>query len=342
MKKLVLLSALLLSLPAIATYTDGVNFFENQQYTQAFAEFKPLADKGDAKSQYYTAYLYLNGFGMSAPDKKKGLEYLTKSTDQGFEKALALLGYLYFRGDGVPLNKKKGIEYYEMAAEGNDSDALLNLGVAYYTGDGVPKDIDKAKEYFEQVDRTKKPVVGLYLGNLYLAGTDDDLKRRVRGLYEVAAVSGEMDAFFALGELYRQGLDGSVPKPDLAAQYHTYAASQGYALSQFALGALYAAGEGMERNLRTAYAWVTIASNSGLPAAAKAQKELESILTLSELDRARRELIEIQRNIIGKVESPLKDYKFIPGTPSDDWKPKKTPKKFVRGRTTKRNVKGGK
>ena len=54
---------LLVSAPVWAGFTEAINYFDNQQYSQSFSEFKPLADKeDDERAQYYVAYMYLNGF----------------------------------------------------------------------------------------------------------------------------------------------------------------------------------------------------------------------------------------------------------------------------------------
>ena len=90
MRKFAFLSTLLLTLPVAAGLTEGMGYFDRQLYPQAFNEFKPLADRGNEQAQYYTAYLYLNGYGVTA-DENLGLQYLNKSADQGYEKAQALL-----------------------------------------------------------------------------------------------------------------------------------------------------------------------------------------------------------------------------------------------------------
>ena len=306
MNKFAFWGTLLLTAPVMAGFTEGVSYFDNQQYPQAFAEFKPLADQGLEKAQYYTAYMYLNGYGVPQ-DTKTGLDYLQKSVDQEYEKAMALLGYYYAEGLFMPQDKAKALELYEKAAEADDDDALLNLGVMYYTGDSVEKDTEKAIELFSRVDLTAKPIVGRYLGDIYQYSEDPDMRKKSRDLYTLAAANGDLSSYHALGYMDQQGRD--TPKNMLnAISYYTYAASQSYAPAQYALGAIYANGDGVPRDILKAYAWLSLAANQGLQVAAQSQKQLEKNLTLTELDQARRTVIDIQRTVIGQIEPPIKNY----------------------------------
>ena len=292
MKKVFLSLFLLVSAPVWAGFTEAINYFDNQQYSQSFSEFKPLADKEyDERAQYYVAYMYLNGFGV-AQDTKRGLHYLNKSAEQEYEKALSLLGYLHSVGKFVDQDKDKALKFYLKAAELGDNDALLNLGVMYYTADGVTQSTEKAIEYFEQVDLVSNPVVGRYLADIYQYQSDEN---------------GDLGAFHSLASLAHVGKDE--PQDfEKALQYYTYAASQGHAISQYALGILHANGTGVEKNIGTAYAWITLAANQGFFQAIEAQKQLEELFTFSELNQARNKVSKIEQDIIGKIESPLKDY----------------------------------
>ena len=322
MKKVFLSLFLLVSVPAWAGFTEAINYFDNQQYAQSFAEFKPLADKGDERAQYYVAYMYLNGLGV-IQNTQNGVDYLNRSKDQEYEKALSLLGYLHSIGKFVELDKKKALDFYLKAAELEDNDALLNLGVMYYTADGVKQDTDKAIEYFQRVDLVSNPVVGRYLADIYQYQSDVKLRKKAKELYMLAASNGDLGAFHSLASIFHQGKDE--PQDfEKAIQYYTYAASQGYAMSQYALGILYANGSGIEKNIETAYAWITLAANQGFLQAIEAQKQLEELFTFSELNLARNKVSKIEQDIIGKIESPLKDY-TLKNTTIEAEKSKKRP-----------------
>ena len=311
------LLGLLLSVPAMAGLNEGLSYFDTQQYPKAFTEFKPLADRGDQVAQYYLAYLYLNGYGVDR-DADTGISYLKKSADQGYEKALSLMGYYLFEGQNVRQDKNQAVKFYTQAAEKGDNDALLNLGVLYYIGDGVEKDYDMALDYFKKVDMIDKPIVGRYIGDIYQFSKDEKQRAETRTFYKLAAASGDLPAFHTLAYLDQTGFE---KEKDLkrAIQYYVYAASQNYAPSQYALGILYANGEGVERNIASAHAWFSLAATQGLPIAIETQKRLEKNMTLTDLDASRRAVVEIQKSIIGKQENPLKSlYASGPLAPGED------------------------
>ena len=207
----------------------------------------------------------------------------------------------------MPINKQKGIELYQKAAEKKDDDALLNLGVLYYLGDGVEQDTQKALEYFKKVNLVNKPMVGRYMADIYQVSAKSEDQALAKPLYKLAAANGDLGSFHSLAYMSQSGPEGE-RNIEEAVKYYSYAASQSYAPSQYALGTLYANGNGVERNILTAYAWLSLAANQNLPVAIQAQKLLEENMTFSDIEKARKEMIEIQRNVIGQVESPLKDY----------------------------------
>lgn len=305
MKKIVLFLSLLLGVsPAVAGFTEGEEYLNNQRYAQAFAEFKPLADTGDFRSQYYVGYLYLNGYGVEQ-DNQKALSYLQQSVAQNYDLAEALMGFLYAEGKVIPQDKKKALELYNKAAERGNISAFLNLGVAYYTGDGVDKDIKKAISYFERIPLKEKPVVGRYLGDIFQYDSGVQDFNKAREYYMEAARGGDLGAYHALGYMNQKGL-GGIENMDEAIKFYQYAASQNYAPSQYVLGTIYANGDGVTRNPIKAYAWLSLAVNQKLGVAEEAQKKISENMTLTDLDNARRESIDIQKTIIGKIESPIK------------------------------------
>ncbi len=301
-KKLLLLALMGISLPIYAAnFSQGKDFFDQALYSQAFDEFKPLADKGARDSQYYVAYLYLNGLGIGK-DEQKGLKYLRQSADQNYEKAQTLLGYMYSEGILLPKDKKKALDLYNTAAENGDDDALLNLGVMYYTGDTVEKDVEKAISYLEEIDVSSRPIAYRYLGDIYQNQGTPESFQKARIYYEYAASHDDIDAFHSLAYLLHQEKE-----VETAFQYYTYTASLGNPLSQYMLGTIYANGELGKRDIIKAYAWFSLAAQQGLDIAIAAQKQLNKNMTLSDVQKSHEEIINIKNTITGKIQSPLKD-----------------------------------
>jgi len=58
------------------------------------------------------------------------------------------LGKKYFTGEGVPLNQEKGVYWLTKAAEQGYDAAQGMLGICYYFGNGVLKDEKEAGKWF--------------------------------------------------------------------------------------------------------------------------------------------------------------------------------------------------
>ena len=306
MKKwLMLFVCLTMSCAAQADFAAGEEAFKNQRYTEAFQQFLPLADKkGNYREQYYVAYLYLYGLGV-AQDEIKGLSYLNESLKENYHMSQALMAFLYSQGQLVPLDKKKAIDLYKQAASQGNISALLNLGVAYYLGDGVMRNIPKAIDYLTQIPIDKQPIAGRYLGEIYLASGDANLISSAQMAYRAAAEANDMASFVALGDMYLSGR-GVTPDTQTALAYYTYAASQGDVAAQYTLGILYANGRQVNRNVVDAHAWLSLAAGQKYDPASTALQKLKEEMTLSDLDKARQKLIDIQKNVLGQLESPFK------------------------------------
>jgi len=113
--------------PANADFNDGLIAFENQDFRLAAKEWKPLAEKGDAKSQQNLGILYFNGKGV-LKDYKKAVNLLQNAANQGEAEAQFILGKIYIDGDGVPKSLKTAKIWVEMAFENefDGAEALWN------------------------------------------------------------------------------------------------------------------------------------------------------------------------------------------------------------------------
>lgn len=61
---------------------NGQQNFEQQNYTQAFKDLKPLAERGNADAQYAVGYMYYYGKG-TPKDMKLALQWMNKAAQQG-------------------------------------------------------------------------------------------------------------------------------------------------------------------------------------------------------------------------------------------------------------------
>jgi len=92
-------------------FLKGLNAYHSGDFATALSEWTPLAEQGHSPSQYN-------------------------------------LGFMYYKGEGVPQDYETAVKWYTLAAEQGDSNAQNNLGVMYANGQGVPEDFIYAHMWF--------------------------------------------------------------------------------------------------------------------------------------------------------------------------------------------------
>lgn len=125
--------------PALAGFDEAAAAFAAGDYNKTLQQSRPLAEKGDPRSQYAMGVLYENGLAVTK-DLKLAAAWYLKAAKQGNADAQYNLGAMYEHGVGMPVNYAEAARWYRPAAEQGDIDALSNLGVLYQNGQGVPQD----------------------------------------------------------------------------------------------------------------------------------------------------------------------------------------------------------
>ena len=105
----------------------GLLAFNSNEYDTALAIWQPLADAGDAESQYGLGMMYGNGFGV-AMDDALAIKWYGLAVEQGHAGALCNLAVMHQNGWGVPLNEEEAIRLYSLAAEQGVAEAMLAMG----------------------------------------------------------------------------------------------------------------------------------------------------------------------------------------------------------------------
>ena len=102
MKRLaaILILAVGLASNANAGMDEGVQFYITGEYDKALAEFKPLAEQGDEKAQYYMGFLYHHGYGMKR-DEVEAAKWFRMGAEQGEWQSQYYLGVIYEKGVGM-------------------------------------------------------------------------------------------------------------------------------------------------------------------------------------------------------------------------------------------------
>lgn len=96
----------------------------------ALAELTALADKGNAKAQWFLGCVY--EFGKAAPkDMRRALALYGRAAANGDATAARYLGSLYGAGDVVPKDDSLSWKWWERSAELGDETAQLWVGKLY-------------------------------------------------------------------------------------------------------------------------------------------------------------------------------------------------------------------
>jgi len=126
--------------PATPNGEAGQAAIKNKNYALAAANFKPLADAGDAEAQrMYGNFLMMKCTGLE--DDAAGASWLQKAADSGDAIAAGQLGLAYMNGQGVAQDDNKAFALLNKAAQAGQAPAMVNLGYLYLSGRGVPKDL---------------------------------------------------------------------------------------------------------------------------------------------------------------------------------------------------------
>lgn len=99
-------------------------------------------------------------------DKAKEL-WLSEA--QSNDQAMANLGIMYLKGDGVEKDYTQAREWFEKASRYDNDSANFNLGLMYQTKLGVEEDVTKAIEYFRKAVKKGHVQAAFRLALLLLA-----------------------------------------------------------------------------------------------------------------------------------------------------------------------------
>lgn len=101
----------------------GLSAYNRGEYQQAMRNWRPLAEKGDARAQAGIGYLFLRGLGTDV-DTDAAKSWYEKAAAQGQAEAQLMLGVMYFFGQGVPRDFVWSYAWCEMAFINGSPEAL--------------------------------------------------------------------------------------------------------------------------------------------------------------------------------------------------------------------------
>lgn len=142
--RIVVVAALAVGLAACSgpSFDKGVDAYNAKDYAGALAQWRPLAEKGDARAQDNMGSLYRNGLGVKA-DPVEAARWFAMAAAQDEAGAEANLGVLYMQGAGVQQSYAQARGLFAKAAAKDNVVGIYNLAVLYDNGQGGP--VDKAR-----------------------------------------------------------------------------------------------------------------------------------------------------------------------------------------------------
>ena len=157
-------------------------------------ELLPLAQAGDTSSQFNLGFIYYKGEGIPQ-DYQKAAYWWQKVAEQGYSGAQNNLGAMYEKGQGKPQDYQKAVYWYQKSAEQGYSEAQNNLGTMYEKGQGVPQDDQKAVYWYQKSAEQGFAQAQSNLGVMYGVGrgVPQDYQRAYVW-FNLAAAQGEENA----------------------------------------------------------------------------------------------------------------------------------------------------
>ena len=130
-----------MSVPAAiaGSFEDGLAAAKRGDHKRAFGLWRPLAEQGNAATQFNLGLMYEKGQGV-AKSYANAVKWYRKSAAQGYARAQVRLGNMYSFGIGVAKDTDEAVKWYRKAAMQGYARAQSSLGGSYGSGIGVEQD----------------------------------------------------------------------------------------------------------------------------------------------------------------------------------------------------------
>jgi len=195
------------------------------------------------------------------------LDLALPRAQNGDAHAQTLIGEIYAKGLGVPLNMQSAANWYQMASEKGDPLATFELAMLYQDGSGVPKDRKRAAELFKTAADAGNMMAKYNLGLLHIEGTYvEPSLTKAAALIGEAAESGIAEARYDYASMLSEGA-GIAPNPAAAAEQFRLAAEDGLVPAMVEYATVLYLGKGLPVDRNSAARWYERAADAGNPVA---------------------------------------------------------------------------
>lgn len=227
--------------------TQANMFYQTKKYSQAFKIYRELAGKGDANAQAMLGLMYYEGQGTTK-NNNEALKWFNKAAQQGNALGQYYLGLAYSLGIATSIDDKKALHWFSQAARQNNVNAQFQLGYIYENGKGTNKNQDEALKWYIKSAEQGNMAAQYNLGLIY--NKNEDTQGAIKW-FKKAAEQEHTLAMVDLAMLYE------LSKQQKEALYwYKKAAQNGDDDAQYYLGVLYANGRlGLTQNMKEAKTW---------------------------------------------------------------------------------------
>jgi TPR repeat protein len=242
-------------------YELGLAAFDRGDYAAAMGYWRPLATAGDARSQNKLGVLYASGLGVPK-DYAEALKWTRLAAGQNLPDGQRNMGIMYEEGTGVARDLKEAVKWYRLAADQGDARAQLYLGTMYDRGLGVGRDDGEAAKWYRRAADQGNAEAEYDLAELYNnqrigpTNSGGSVLEEAKRLYQRSADHGFANAQYKVGHDYAQSFEEAM-------QWYLRAAPQGQMDAAFALGDLYYYGRGVKTDYVAAEKWYRQAAAAG-------------------------------------------------------------------------------
>ncbi len=238
---------------ALRNYLPAVEFMglyalDQNNFSEALAWFKKLADANQLKAQLYCAAAYTYGLGTSINEDLARKYYLpaARAGNDIAQNALAN----YFLNSKQLTNKKLGLTWLNKAVVQNNPEAICKLSELYTEGIVVPVDLAKAKSLAEQSFKEGYTPALYQLGKIAQKENNIELAKTY---YLKSSMQHYSPAIMALAQMYLQSQNTNEKQQGFS--YLVKAAQSGSKEAQLLLANAYKKGDGVEKNEVLAKQW---------------------------------------------------------------------------------------
>ena len=154
---------------AAQDFQKGLEAAMASDFATALQEWTPLAEAGDAETQYMLGTIHFEGLGV-IQNHEEAIKWFKLAAEQGIVEAQIQLGSMYYSGSGVLQNYAEAIKWYRQSAQKGSAVGQHLVSRMYYEGKGVAQDYDEAMNWYLLSVDLKNAFEQYKLGGLYRNG----------------------------------------------------------------------------------------------------------------------------------------------------------------------------